>query len=273
MKDVPLDRKREIIVADLLEVSLLPPAAVNEGNVVLGETKDRIGLCEVRNDGIGVFAGIAHDVGHAGLAPTRVDLLMTSLAGSRSDVMPVIRRHYHWRGGRRRDRCRGRHRRYTRQVPDIAHQLPNLTVGQIPRGHAGVTDAIADMVKQLTVRRCRDGGRAQRRHPRKFVGTDGGFSAAVIGVTDLALLPVKVFSRRGIGRIGRWIGTCLKHVRHALMQQPGRENGLGGRRFGAGAREAGNHFGVENTKDRGYRCDYEKTPDEEFFSRQFSWHG
>src|ERR1700719_483104 len=44
MRDVPLDRQREIIVADFLEVTLLPSAAVNEGDVVLGEAKDRIRL-------------------------------------------------------------------------------------------------------------------------------------------------------------------------------------------------------------------------------------
>src|ERR1700722_17876951 len=99
MEDVPLHRKREVIVADLLEVALLPPAAVNEGNVVLGEAKNRIGLREVGDDGVGMFAGIAHDVGHARLAPTRVDFLMTSFASDRSDIMPVIRRHRRWCGG------------------------------------------------------------------------------------------------------------------------------------------------------------------------------
>jgi hypothetical protein len=90
MENVPLDWEREIIVTDFLEVALLPPAAVNESDIVLGKTKDWIRFRKIGDDGVGMFAGIAHYVGHAGLAPTRVDLLVTSLAGNRSNVVPVI---------------------------------------------------------------------------------------------------------------------------------------------------------------------------------------
>ena len=86
VRDVPLRRQREIIVADLREVALLPAAAVDEGDVVLGEGDERIGLGEIGNDRVGMLARIAHHVRHARFAPARVDLLVAFLARGRADI-------------------------------------------------------------------------------------------------------------------------------------------------------------------------------------------
>src|SRR6478672_12122412 len=60
--DIPLTGQREIVVADLGEVALLPFAAVDESYSVFGEGESRIGLAEIRNDRVGMHFGIAHDV-------------------------------------------------------------------------------------------------------------------------------------------------------------------------------------------------------------------
>ena|SRR5437867_7621437 len=80
LRDVPLHGKREIIVADFLEIALLPLASVDEGDIARREWKDRIGLGKVWNDGVGVFPRIAYDVCHAGLAPPLIEAGMTRLA-------------------------------------------------------------------------------------------------------------------------------------------------------------------------------------------------
>ena len=44
VRDIPLRREDEIIIIDFLEVALLPLASVNEGNIVLFESHERVGL-------------------------------------------------------------------------------------------------------------------------------------------------------------------------------------------------------------------------------------
>src|SRR5580704_13678682 len=107
--------------------------------------------------------------------------------------MLLVRRCRDWRSRRW-----GNHLRNLGQVSDIGHELPDLMVLQIP-----ATDAVADVVEKLTIRRRRDGGRAQRGYAREFIGADRGFPAAVIGVTGFALLPVEFFSCRGVGSVRR----------------------------------------------------------------------
>src|SRR4029077_6464855 len=55
--DIPLRGFRKIVVADFGEVTLLPHAAVDEGDLVFGELGDFVGG-EVGDDDVGRFAGI-----------------------------------------------------------------------------------------------------------------------------------------------------------------------------------------------------------------------
>ena len=86
MDDVPLRRERKVIVTNFLEVPLLPFAAVDECDVVLGEGDERVFLGEIRQDGVGMFFGIANDVGHPRVLPTVVDLGVAALAGCGANV-------------------------------------------------------------------------------------------------------------------------------------------------------------------------------------------
>ena len=62
MEHIPLNRKREIIIADFLEVTLLPFGSVHECNVALVERHERIGLREIRCDGVRTDAWVAHQL-------------------------------------------------------------------------------------------------------------------------------------------------------------------------------------------------------------------
>ena len=86
MRDVPLRAERIVIVALLREIALLPLAAVDEGDVVLREFHQRIGLGEVGKDRVGMRLRIAHHVRHAGLAPAVVYRRMARLAGRGSGI-------------------------------------------------------------------------------------------------------------------------------------------------------------------------------------------
>src|SRR5580693_4342180 len=209
-----------------------------------------------------MLAGIANYVRHARLAPARIDFLMTSLAGGRSDIMSVIR----WKtcgccGGL------GLHRRDLGQMPEVSYELPDLTIGQIPGGHAGVTDAVADMVEELTIRNRLNGKRTKRGRARILTRADGGFAAPLIGVTGFAFLPIKIMSRCDAGGIVfQWIDAFFGVVGNALMQQPGRDQCLGGRWLFGSGRQSGDKDGVERREEGGNRCDHAKTPNYEFSS-------
>src|SRR5579863_4821863 len=86
VRDVPLRAERKIIVADLGEVALLPEAAVNQRDVFFFEFHQRVGLGEIRDDGVGMLFGIAHYVGHGGLLPARINGSVAGLAGGGADV-------------------------------------------------------------------------------------------------------------------------------------------------------------------------------------------
>ena len=47
VRDVPLRRLRKIIVADFREIPLLPPAAIDEGDIVFRKREQRIELGEI----------------------------------------------------------------------------------------------------------------------------------------------------------------------------------------------------------------------------------
>src|SRR5215469_5247525 len=86
--DVPLNWQGIVIVARLLEIALLPVASIDEGNVVLRDPGQSVRYRrKVRYDGVGMGPGIAHDVGHAGLLPARINFLVTVLAGFRAHIM------------------------------------------------------------------------------------------------------------------------------------------------------------------------------------------
>ena len=94
MRNVPLSRQDEIVVTDLLEVPLLPPASIHECNVALRERHQRVGLRKVGENRGGIRLRIPDDVRHPRLFPSIVDLGMARAAGKGSDVMssraPVV---------------------------------------------------------------------------------------------------------------------------------------------------------------------------------------
>src|SRR4249919_1849936 len=59
--DVPLDRKRIIVVAGAGEVALLPLTPVDEGDLIEGKGRDLV-RSQIRNDRVGMFARVTHDV-------------------------------------------------------------------------------------------------------------------------------------------------------------------------------------------------------------------
>src|SRR5215831_18493425 len=81
---VPLRGLRKIIVADLGEITLLPAATVDESDVVFGKADERIGLRQIRDDGVRMLARIAHHIRHPRLAPAGVDILVAFLASRRA---------------------------------------------------------------------------------------------------------------------------------------------------------------------------------------------
>ena len=83
--DVPLCAERKVVVADFLEVTLLPLAAVGEGDVFLFEGDQGVGCGEVREDGFGMEFGVEDDVCHSGFGPAAVDFRVAGLAGLGSD--------------------------------------------------------------------------------------------------------------------------------------------------------------------------------------------
>jgi hypothetical protein len=68
--------ERKVVAPVLLEVTLLPPAAVNERHLIEREGADRIRVSEVAEHRIGVQPRIANDVGHASLPPAVISRFM-----------------------------------------------------------------------------------------------------------------------------------------------------------------------------------------------------
>jgi hypothetical protein len=72
---------------------------------------------------------------------------------------------------------------------------------------------------------------------RVLPGANGGFSAAVVTVADLAFLAIKIAACRGVCGVGtEWINERFDLARNALMKEPGRDGDFSFRRFRAGAR-------------------------------------
>src|SRR6266851_6158206 len=84
--NVPLRGFWKIVFADFCEVALLPDAPVDERHLVLRKFSEGI-RGEIGNDGLGMLAGIADDVGHGRLLPSLVDLLVAFFASQRARVV------------------------------------------------------------------------------------------------------------------------------------------------------------------------------------------
>ena len=123
VRDVPLRGLREIVVADLREISLLPAAAIDERDVVFRKSNERIGLGEVGNDRVGMLARIAHHVRHSRFAPARIDILVALLAGGRTDIMRA--KAAYWLALSAAAAASGA---TERQVANEGDELPNLPV-------------------------------------------------------------------------------------------------------------------------------------------------
>ena len=76
---VPLNRQRIVIIANLGEVTLLPDAAIHQGHLVLRELCDMVGT-EIGDDRIPMFPWVANDVGHRSLFPSLIDPCVALLA-------------------------------------------------------------------------------------------------------------------------------------------------------------------------------------------------
>ena len=90
--DVPLRRLGIIVVADFREVALFPDTPIDERHLILRELRTDIVGGQIGSNGVGMFFGIAHDVGHRRLLPMLVDLRVAFLARCGTDVVRRIRR-------------------------------------------------------------------------------------------------------------------------------------------------------------------------------------
>ena len=72
-------------------------------------------------------------------------------------------------------------------MPDECNELPDLPIGHVPRRHAGVSDTVANVVEDFSIRD-RGNGCSKRWRARVLARTDLSLSAAVKSVADLALL-------------------------------------------------------------------------------------
>ena len=93
MGHIPLRPERIVVITLFCEVPLFPLTAVYEGNIVDGEFHERVWFGEIGKDRVGVRFGVADDVGHSSLAPTRIDKGVTGLARCRANELET-------RGGR-----------------------------------------------------------------------------------------------------------------------------------------------------------------------------
>src|SRR3984885_8009233 len=118
-------------------------------------------------------------------------------------------------------------------------ELPDLPVRHVPCRHAGVSDAVADVIKHLAVGdRC--DGCVQWRHPRIFARAGLGFTATLIGVTDLAFLLEQLASCRDFRRIGaERVSPRFVPLGYARVEEPRRDSGFDYALFGPRARQPG----------------------------------
>src|SRR6185312_12923876 len=70
--DVPLRRQRIEVLAAFREIALLPPAAIDEGDVIQAESSYRIRMSKTTENRLGMNFWIADYVGHARLLPSGI---------------------------------------------------------------------------------------------------------------------------------------------------------------------------------------------------------
>src|SRR5205807_7485692 len=108
-----------------------------------------------------------------------------------------------------------------RQIADIEHELPDLSLRHAPGWHAGVPDAVTDVIEEFAVRHRRDEC-AKSRGTRILAGADLAFATAVVAMADFAFLPEQITAGCDICDIGaERISLLARRVRHAMAQQPG----------------------------------------------------
>src|SRR5690348_895860 len=143
--DFPLHRKREIVIADFCEVTLLPNASVDERHLVLGKLVDVVRR-EIGNDRVRMLMRIADDIGHGGLLPVVINIRVTLFAGLRAHVM----------------RCGGRLRllallwlRERTKASYVEYDFPNVGILHLmriaPGRHASEFDTVLDNVMNFAV--------------------------------------------------------------------------------------------------------------------------
>lgn len=85
VRDIPLRWQDKVVIANFLEISLLPSASIHERDFVPGERNQRIVLRKVRQNSVGMLFGVADDVRHTSRRPAVINLFMTSPATERPD--------------------------------------------------------------------------------------------------------------------------------------------------------------------------------------------
>lgn len=185
VSDVPLDRRGEVVVADLREIPLLPQTAVDKRHLSCAERCHRT-RPEIRNDRVRMVVRIAHDVCHRRLPPARIDVCMALLTRGRSDV-----------AGRRRMGDG-----HTVIVVDASqrsnehHEGPRVDgmrrVRRFPCRHAGQRNAVVDDVVQFAVGQRLRRVASEVRRFRLEVETHSSHAVAVSSVTHRAVADEQV---------------------------------------------------------------------------------
>ena len=83
---LPLSRQRKIVVSYFRKISLLPKAAVNEGDLIQVEFRYAV-ASKIWNKSFGMFSGIAYHVRHRSLLPSFINICVTLRARLRADIM------------------------------------------------------------------------------------------------------------------------------------------------------------------------------------------
>src|ERR1700722_15872534 len=164
MANVPLRGLREVVVADLLEVPLLPDASVNEGDIFSRKLRVRDGVrSQIRNDCVGLGLRVAKYLGHRSLLPMLVNLLVALPAALRADVMCGADRFF---------RLLLFNRRGLRQATNVANEFPSFRLRQlVPCRHPREPHAVLNDVFDFAVGQRLRFSRAQIRWLRVQIST------------------------------------------------------------------------------------------------------
>src|ERR1700674_2739488 len=81
------------------------------------------------------------------------------------------------------------------QIAQVGAELPEFPIGKRPRGHAGVPDAVLEVIEELPIAHALHLSAAQIRWPRILTAADFRLAAAVVRVANLALLGVELMAR------------------------------------------------------------------------------